>query len=113
MTRPYSTALFDHHEAILAQPVGCFRCGAPTMLGMCDPCLTSALDETQRDDLQRLPELNQPADDRLAWAAYFYARAGIPVHPLTPRRKSPMTDNGYLDATTDLRQVQAWWRISV
>jgi hypothetical protein len=77
---------------------------------MCDPCLDSGMDATQRDDLRRLPHLNDVDDEPLAWAAYFYARAGIPVHPLAPRRKSPRTENGYLDATTDLRQVEAWWR---
>lgn len=45
----------------------------------------------------------------LASAASWYASAGWPVHPLRPRDKIPATEHGFLDATTDLTQIEAWW----
>src|SRR5829696_2401643 len=89
------------------EPADCFRCGAPTIHGMCDPCLRAGMETTQRLDLQRLPEVNA---EPLEWAAYFYARAGIPVLPLKPGGKEPATSQGIDDATTDTRQVQRYWR---
>jgi Bifunctional DNA primase/polymerase, N-terminal len=73
----------------------------------CDRCISACRNHTERLDLQRLPELNSEA---LPWAAAFYARAGIPVHPLRPGMKLPATKNGFKDATTDLRTVQDFWR---
>src|SRR5690625_4201082 len=35
---------------------------------------------------------------------------GIPVFPCRPDTKRPYTDNGFKDATTDEKQVRAWWR---
>jgi hypothetical protein len=64
-------------------------------------------DYTERLDLQRLPELNGATR---AQAALFYARAGIPVHPLRPGTKLPATKNGVKDASTDTRTVQNFWR---
>ena len=40
----------------------------------------------------------------LDWAAIFYARAGIPVIPLMPGKRSHATEHGVDDATTDLRR---------
>src|SRR5690625_3723916 len=34
---------------------------------------------------------------------------GIPVFPCRPDTKRPYTDNGFKDATTDEKQVRAWW----
>ena len=48
--------------------------------------------------------------ESLAWAAYFYARAGIPVHPLQPGSKVPATKHGVDDASTDMRLVRDFWR---
>ena len=100
-TWPFLTLLKD------PPPVLCFGCAAPCVHGMCDTCLSNGMLATQRLDLQRLPELNT---DTLTWAAYFYARAGIPVLPLKPGSKMPATRHGVDDATTDTRPVRAWWR---
>ncbi len=37
------------------------------------------------------------------------AEAGLAVFPLHPRTKTPMTDHGFKDATTDAGQIRAWW----
>jgi hypothetical protein len=42
-------------------------------------------------------------------AARRYAAHGWPVFPLLARGKSPEGGRGYLDATTDSRQIDAWW----
>jgi hypothetical protein len=56
---------------------------------------------------ERLPELNTWP---LPWAAAFYARAGIPVHPLRPGMKVPATGRGVDDATVDLEWIRSWWQ---
>lgn len=43
-------------------------------------------------------------------AAAAYAAAGIAVFPCVPSGKRPFTEHGFHDATTDLKQVGAWWR---
>lgn len=43
-------------------------------------------------------------------AARGLARAGVPVFPCQPDGKRPLTRRGFQDATTNLRQVEAWWR---
>lgn len=50
------------------------------------------------------PESNAVLDAALACAA-----RGWPVFPCAPGRKIPATAHGYLDATTDPRQIQAWF----
>ena len=89
------------------EPPNCWLCGEQCVHGMCDPCLQACLDHTQQLDLLRLPELN---DEPLSWAAFFYARSGIPVHPLRPGSKIPTTRHGVKDATTDTKQVRDHWR---
>jgi len=42
-------------------------------------------------------------------AALDYAAKGVPVFPLIPNGKAPLTSHGFLDATTDPTQIKAWW----
>ncbi len=46
----------------------------------------------------------------LARAAAQYAAKGYRVFPLEPRGKTPRTEHGVKDATTDAEQVAKWWR---
>ena len=48
---------------------------------------------------------------RLPHAAMLLAEGGVPVFPCAPGGKTPITRHGHLDATTDRRQVRAWWRL--
>jgi hypothetical protein len=47
--------------------------------------------------------------------ALEHARRGIPVFPVRPEKtptrkdKSPLTRNGFKDATTNAQQINAWW----
>lgn len=43
-------------------------------------------------------------------AALEYAGRGWPVFPIVPRGKTPLTEHGHRDATTDPDQIRAWWR---
>ncbi|MBP7747078.1 MAG: bifunctional DNA primase/polymerase [Phycisphaerae bacterium] len=42
-------------------------------------------------------------------AALWYADLGYPVFPCAPGRKTPITDHGLLDATTEPEQISEWW----
>ena len=42
-------------------------------------------------------------------AALALASRGLAVFPLLPRKKFPLTINGFKDGVTDLEQVRAWW----
>jgi len=44
-----------------------------------------------------------------AEAASTLACGGLPVFPCVPGGKTPLTRHGFLDATTDLHQLSAWW----
>src|SRR3954447_13294338 len=41
--------------------------------------------------------------------ALAYAKSGVPVFPCNPATKSPLTANGFHDATTNLEQIKRWW----
>ena len=41
--------------------------------------------------------------------ALAYAAHGIPVFPCQPRAKSPITANGFHDASTDPAVIESWW----
>ena len=43
-------------------------------------------------------------------AAHRYADHGWFVFPTAPGSKIPVTEHGYLDATTAHKQIQQWWR---
>lgn len=43
-------------------------------------------------------------------AAQRYAELGYPVFPCVPGRKTPLTRNGFRDASTDAEQIEAWWQ---
>ena len=43
-------------------------------------------------------------------AAHRYADAGWHVFPAEPGGKRPATLHGFLDGTTDHKQIQDWWR---
>ncbi len=43
-------------------------------------------------------------------AALWYADLGYAVFPCAPGRKTPATEHGLLDATTDVEQIARWWK---
>jgi len=45
----------------------------------------------------------------LLQAALRYAELGYPVFPCAPGKKLPLTEHGFLDATVDREQIEAWW----
>ena len=49
------------------------------------------------------------AKDDLYTAAQWYAEHGIPVFPLWPLSKKPLTEHGFLNASIDPAQVTEWW----
>lgn len=42
-------------------------------------------------------------------AARRFARQGYPVFPCVPNEKRPLVERGFLEATTDLAQIDEWW----
>ncbi|GAA2843427.1 bifunctional DNA primase/polymerase-like protein [Leucobacter komagatae] len=46
----------------------------------------------------------------LADAARMLAESGVPVFPCMPGEKRPLTRRGFHDASTNPKQVSAWWR---
>ena len=55
----------------------------------------------QRDQLSR--------SARMIDAALAYAEAGIPVFPVKPGGKAPLTRHGHKDATTNAEKIRRWW----
>lgn len=45
-------------------------------------------------------------------AAVQFAAEGVPIFPCEPGGKRPLTGAGFLDATDDIDQIRAWWRLS-
>lgn len=45
-----------------------------------------------------------------AAALYYAEKLRWPVFPLRPRGKTPLTSNGFKDATLDPEKVRAWWK---
>lgn len=64
------------------------------------------------DGADALAALEAARGKWLPGAALALAAAGVPVFPCAPGGKHPITRRGFLDATTDRRQVRAWWRRS-
>ena len=46
----------------------------------------------------------------LLQAALHYAELGYAVFPCVPGRKEPLTKNGFLDATSEIEQIELWWQ---
>jgi len=46
----------------------------------------------------------------LPGAALLLSQYGVPVFPCVPGTKRPSVRGGFLSATTNLQQVEAWWR---
>ncbi|OFL64974.1 DNA primase [Brevibacterium sp. HMSC063G07] len=46
----------------------------------------------------------------LSTTARELARSGMPVFPCVPYEKRPLTPRGFHDASTNLDQVETWWR---
>jgi hypothetical protein len=60
--------------------------------------------------LEAVAVIRQSQGWPLPVAALAYAGAGLPVFPCAQVGKRPLTAHGFLDATTNLAQVRAWWR---
>jgi bifunctional DNA primase/polymerase-like protein len=69
----------------------------------------SARLETELETQGRTHQARLDAPEALANAALWYGRHGIAVFPCTPRGKTPVTQRGFKDATTDLDQIHTWW----
>ena len=41
--------------------------------------------------------------------ALDYAKAGYKIFPVKENGKNPATGKGFLDATTDIEQIEKWW----
>lgn len=52
---------------------------------------------------------DQAAPPSILEAAHSYAQNGVPVFPLTPQGKRPLTEHGLHDATTDREAIERWW----
>jgi hypothetical protein len=50
------------------------------------------------------------SENALLQSALEYAERGWPVLPLRPGEKTPLTANGFKNATTDEATIKAWWK---
>lgn len=48
-------------------------------------------------------------DNPLLAAALAYAAMGLPVFPCATRTKKPVTEHGFLDASTGEATIRRWW----
>ena len=48
------------------------------------------------------------SSNSLAWALY-HAAQGLPIFPITPAGKAPLTPKGFHDASVAEQQIRAWW----
>ena len=55
------------------------------------------------------PTAHAPAPSTMLDRALAYAAAGTRVFPCLPGGKTPLTTNGFRDATTDAEQIRRWW----
>lgn len=68
-------------------------------------------DPSQARDALMSALTRAPRTRPLASVAHVLAATGVPVFPCAPDGKAPaLRGHGFLEATTDLRQVDAWWR---
>lgn len=49
-------------------------------------------------------------ENKMLNAALDYAERGIPVFPVMPRDKKPLTKNGFKAATLDYTTICSWWK---
>jgi hypothetical protein len=56
-----------------------------------------------------VPE-SEPTPILMEAFAHAYARAGLPVFPIQPRGKQPLTAHGFHDASTFPKVITAWWK---
>jgi Bifunctional DNA primase/polymerase, N-terminal. len=42
--------------------------------------------------------------------AIAYALKGMAVFPIKFKAKTPLTKNGFKDATKDVKQIEEWWK---
>lgn len=86
-----------------------------------DEQMAQALAEQRHDDFENLARQAQDeleethnrlsAPEALLHAARWYAGQGVAVFPLQPRDKRPFPGSrGFKDATTDIEQINTWWR---
>lgn len=50
-----------------------------------------------------------PSNPKLKKAALWYASFNWRIFPVTPDSKTPLTENGFKDASADVATIEAWW----
>jgi hypothetical protein len=54
--------------------------------------------------------MKERSEPSMLRSALWYARNGIAVFPCKPGGKEPLTPHGFKNATTDVDQIEKWWR---